>query len=648
MKKCDYDAVVKFLRGSYPEECKEIIKTADDAVIQRFIFNQRWDMERTWEYVTFPHEIDFLHQPGNDPEWIYAFNRLKHFISLGEAYHLTKDEKYASAFASQAKSWIENVRPDDSAAAKAWRTIETGIRLDTFTRAYLLFESSPAFEAIRELFMQSIKEHAEFILKNSWNSYHLMSNWGVLSNHGLYVAGVVFKNEEWEKEALRRLEAELENEVYDDGMQWEQSPMYHNEVLRDYLDVLIFSRWGKIKIKEWFYEKVHKMALVNLAWIKPDGSEPMMGDSDDIDLRDLITESAYVFKDGNLKSVGYKELDVESSFILGSAAIEEYRLLKAETPKTTGFFLSSGGNAIDRTSWDKDASYLRFHNGTLGAGHGHADQTHLSFVLKGKDFLVDAGRYTYVFNAGRQEFKDNYAHNVVIADKKILYPEKDSWECYSLDRAINTRASFKGPYTAFEGGHLGYYRDGLFINRRVIFLKDADILIVVDELYTGGVHSYESLFHFAEDLSVDIKEKYVQVGDVKLYQLSKDKIEQSVKESFISRHYNQKSENKALLTSFSAKGFTSLFTIFDLRGEDGFTASLEEVKSNFKGITFTSDQIEALEVKGRSRNYLVVVAHEEYATPTDTFNSSGCTGFGSLCVFDKGSGEREIGKRLFF
>ena len=37
------------------------------------------------------------------------------------------------------------------------------------------------------------------------------------------------------------------------------------------------------------WKKIHRMAIVDMMWMKPDGSEPMMGDSDDIDMRDICT-----------------------------------------------------------------------------------------------------------------------------------------------------------------------------------------------------------------------------------------------------------------------------------------------------------------------------------------------------------------------
>ena len=644
----DYSAVAKHLMTYYPNECNFAISTANDCVEKKFIFNQRWDMERTWEYVPFEDEIDFLHQPGDDPEWIYAFNRLKHLISFGQAYRLTLDEKYANAWMEQIESWIEKVKEENIDNEKAWRTIETGIRLDTFAKSWLYFNGTKQAEGIKNLFLSSVEKHAESILRRSWDSYHLMSNWGVLSNHGLYVAGVIFSRPDWEKEALRRLSMELRNEVYDDGSQWEQSPMYHNEVTRDYLDVLLLSRFGSEKIEPWFRDKVYLLARMNLKWMKPNGTEPLMGDSDDIDIRDVISESAYIFNDSEMKYISYNELEYETSWIVGMDGINQYRQLESTEPADLDYFLPDSGNGYARSNWKESADYIRFHNGTLGAGHGHADQTHFSIVANGQDLLVDAGRYTYIAGNDRYRFKNNFAHNVITVDGKSLYPEKDSWECCSLDKAVNTRSSFKGDYVAFEGGHLGYYREGVFINRKLVWLKSARLVIVIDEIYSDKKHEYESRYNLAEAIVPLINDRNVEMQDAKLYLRSNSDLTIKVDKGQISRHYNKWEETKTISIKGSSTGFMSIWSVFDLSGEAGISVEMKEVRSNFKKIIFSPEQIEAIRIKGRERDFLVACAHEEYATPTDTFFSDGCIGFGALNVFDIAKGEMGIGTRLFF
>ena len=629
----------------YAADCRFSIRNADDALAKRFIFNHRWDMEMTYEYVVFKDEIDFLHIPKDDPEWLYQFNRLRHFISFGQAYMLTADEKYAKSFASQFELWFHTVRPDDEKARPAWRTIEAGIRLDNIIKAYSLLSSSKAAKEIKNDFIQSVEEHASFILANSWNSYHMMSNWGVLSNHGLYVAGVFMKNAAWQKEALRRLEIEMDNEVYDDGVQWEQSPMYHSEVARDFFDVILLSQKAAVKPSKEFVEKARKMAYVNAFWLKPDGRLPMMGDTDDIDARDLVSRSAYIFNDGYLKSCGYKTLDYDTTFSLGMKAVLEYEAIEEKKPDTE-MFLSSSGNIFSRTLWKRNASYLRFHNGTLGAGHGHADQGHISFVHEGKDFLVDAGRHSYVFGPKRVDFKNQFAHNTVIVDNKQLYPEKDSWECYSLNKAVNTAFSAKNGFVAMQGGHLGYYSDGVFVNRKVLWLKNYGLLVVCDELFAKGCHEYSQLYHFAEGLDVKLDGRCADVGQARITEISTCGLHLSKGNGAISRHYNQKEGNQYLRTDFSADGFASVFTVFDF-GPDRVEAIPLEVKSSFKGITFSSNMIEALSLTSQERDFVVVFAHTEYASPTDTYCCGGCTGFGSLTVFDRKKGQTEVGTRLF-
>lgn len=59
----DPKQVADYLWHNEKEEAEILIATADQIVQQSFLFNQRWDMERTSEPVVFPRDIDWLHQP---------------------------------------------------------------------------------------------------------------------------------------------------------------------------------------------------------------------------------------------------------------------------------------------------------------------------------------------------------------------------------------------------------------------------------------------------------------------------------------------------------------------------------------------------------------------------------------------------------
>ena len=49
-----------------------------------------------------------------------------------------------------------------------------------------------------------------------------------------------------------------------------------------------------------------------------------------------------------------------------------------------------------RNSWDQDASFTMFTNGSLGSGHGHSDNLHLSVCYQGDPVSSSIhGRFTY-------------------------------------------------------------------------------------------------------------------------------------------------------------------------------------------------------------------------------------------------------------
>ncbi|NLW11125.1 MAG: hypothetical protein GX028_03820, partial [Clostridiaceae bacterium] len=305
---------------------------------------------------------------------------------------------------------------------------------------------------------------------------------------------------------------------------------------------------------------------------------------------------------------------------------------------------------------NENDTWVHFQCGPLGAGHGHADKQHVSLLSRGENVLTDAGRYSYVFGPDRVQFKELRAHNTIMADGHDLYVCKDSWEVSRLTRAVNLRFYSDNKYAYTEGGHLGYLGlpDGIFINRRVIFLKP-DIIILADEFYSSGSHDYNQFFHFSNEgkLNQNSLSSWTYSGESVSAQIQfiSQNIESSAFDSRISYHYNSFEPSNAVETKFSIQGCGCAYTVIglsDANAKFDLDVNKLEVKSNFKDITFTDKQIEALEVKLGSQHYVVVVAHEEYASPTDTFLAGNCYGFGNAVVFDRSENEFETGTVLIW
>ncbi len=660
-------------REHFAAETAEILRKADEAARGRFLFDCRWDLESCFEPVDFSGRIQWLHQPADDPEWTYSLNRMRWWICFGQAYAVTKDERYAEAFAAQLEDWIRTVRRNDPACAPAWRSIEAGFRLEYWIKAWQYFRMSPSVTPqIRGLFAESIREHADFIV-DSYTDFNVISNWGVLAAHGLFMAGILLHNgRRFIRIALSRLTAQLQAQIYRDGMQWEQSPMYHNEVLHDYLDVLILAERNHVRVPAVIRRRTHDMCVAACRYQKPDHHEPMMGDSDDLDICYNLVRGAWFFKDSVIKRCSRAEFDFDTLWDTGWQAACGYTKLVgrlAEVPACSAF-LQESGNIIMRSSWEPAATYIRFHCGTLGAGHGHSDQLHIDVSSRGEDILCDSGRFTYVSKPERYEFKNVFAHNTVSVDGADYCRWTGSWSAESFCRPMNQKfvpaAGKKIPAEYAEGGHTGYLtaeRGGVLVNRRLVYLKP-DILFICDEFFDAvpdpaSSHIYEQRWHFSDTGSLRMQNgRFLFTGqraDAALVfadcEAGRQDFSASMAPCRISRHYGKALSASCVTAQVHAKGQRSMAACLFISdaGSTDTACSLTKIPVHScvpgarSDVRFPDEMIEAWNIRrGSEQFYTVVLAHTEFAAPTDMFNADGCTGFALSMVFDRIHGTSEI------
>lgn len=653
----DPDAVAAYCRKHWPEDCAHIIRIADEVCRNYFLFDLEHDLERTWEPVVFDSDgnVDWEYRPGNDPEFSFQFNRHRFFICLGQAYQLTKDEKYVQHFIRLLMSWITGVEKTPETEKTTWRILEAGIRGENWVKAIRYFKDSELLtDEIVDAFYGCLVQHAEYII-SMHSPYRYMSNWGVMENHGLFEIGIAMPDEESRKRytriALEHMEVEARMQILGDGVQWEQSPMYHNEVLHCYEDVLILASRNDIEVPDTILRAVHKMAYANLAWIKPDHRQFLMGDSDDMDIRDYISVAAYLFKDPVLKYGGYPLLDFESVWDLGAESAALYDRMEMQEPDFVSAALSDSGNYYMRGDWSEHSNLLHFHCGTMGAGHGHSDKLHVDLVIGGEDVLTDAGRCTYVVDEGRFEFKDPPAHNTVTVDGNYFTVCKDSWECSKLCQPVKGQFKFTERYEFAQGGHLGYMdmKNGVFVNRKIVHIKP-DIYIIMDEMHTGDTHAYQQYWNFSETGRVEFTDSSQEIGNAAhtavftgqqaraefFFMTPGSRAELS--ESKIARHYNRYGMRQSIRVAAEGDGFQSLLTVI-CGGTAGRPAGCRvtrlPVKSALKGITYPPSMAEAVKIEKGGREYIVIICHQEVNSPTDLEEADGCMGYGNVIVFDK-------------
>lgn len=644
----------EYCRQWWPEDVAHILRIAERVTRNEFLFDLPWDMEPTTEPVIFPGEIKWDYMPGNDPEFIFQFNRHRYWICLGQAYALTGEEKYVSCFVRQLRSWVISNPLNEDTRSITWRTIEAGLRAENWIKAMrYMVDSRNVDEEVLALFEDALLTHGEYLYGHDV-PFSVKSNWGVIENNGLYQIGMLLGKEEYVQTALHRLYRQAAVQILPDGVHWEQSPMYHNEVLHCFLEVLHTAEVYSRRLDRCFTETVRKMAGANLAWIKPDGCQPAGGDSDRTCIRDLLTASACRFGDRYMKYAGYDRLGYEAVWELGCKAAQEYESMEKEEPVNTFFALAHSGNWYRRSGWGSEADWLHFRCGSLGGGHGHMDKLHLELAVAGEDVLVDSGRFTYVPGPDRSSYKSAAAHNTLLADGGEYSRCADAWSVTGMARPVNAYAASEGRYSLLEGGHTGYCGRGILLNRKVISVGTG-LHLIVDEAFAAGVHSYMQVFHFNPAGTVETEagnNTFLYSGKRARALFLPVEPGTQVRKStcMISEAYNRQEPSVCIRAESRAKGFHTMATVISgvpVKTEDGrsggngdntplfFTVRKTSVTVPVTGRTLPDEAARAFILERDSESYLILVRFGETAADCEYIGAEGFYGLGQVMVCDR-------------
>lgn len=647
----DAEKVSAYCRENWGSEVLHVLETADNACEDRFVFDFPWDMERTWKPMHFIGEIDWSLIPWGDREFLWQFNRHRFLPCLAQAYRMTGKEKYAENYVRLMEDWIDRAEEGENIDLGPWRTLETGIRAEMWLSSLpLVAESLAVDERFQDKVEQCLRKHQKR-LYDHFQPHKYISNWGVLEACGLLLLSLVLPDSDAEvRAALKRLEDAAAVQVLEDGMQWEQSPMYHNEVYHCFLTAYWYGQRAGVEMPDAVREAVRKMAYVNYKWKKPDHTQFAQGDSDATDLRDQITAGAYVLHDRVLKSGGYQILDYDSAWRFGWKACQDYASAEACQPDFVSVQLPFGGNYYFRSGWDEKASLLHFHCGETGGGHGHADKLHVDLVIRGEDVLVDSGRYTYVDGPERFRFKEAGGHNVILADGKGFAECETSWIYRNLCTCLKQQYQ-DGRLGAFvEGSHLGYWDKGILVNRKAVWIRP-DIYVIVDCMLAHDAHTYESLLHFDGRGNAELWNGQDGCGgvrftgkDMEAYVQFADYAEAELIDTEQSSYYNEKHPNKTYKRTLKAEGTCRDIMIIN-GGEKGkaMPVSVEKISlySEVNRKYLPQEQAEGLRIKAGDREYVLFLCHREVMTPTDILSWENCLGHGKTVLFDRSREKKE-------
>jgi hypothetical protein len=477
---------------------------------------QRWPMAH---YTKVPLRLG----SGADVRQVWELNRLQHLVALGRAYALTSDEHYASEFLLQLASWVEANPPRFGVN---WTVaMEVALRAVNLIAAFELFLASPQMtdEAIA-LMLKLMLAHGRFIRANLEYSHRTPSNHYLSDLMGLFAIGVTMpdlaESRAWVSFSAPRLLNELHRQVHRDGVSYEGSIAYHRLVTEIFALFFSLSAAGGMELPGQSWERLEAMFDFVRAYIKPDGTAPLIGDADDgrllrfkerepADHAYLLSIATVLLENETFKLSS--RIDEEAVWWFGKPGLEAFDSLPVSDIAQASEAFDEAQIYIQRAD-DLYAIMDCGDHGARGRGsHAHSDALSLELYAYGATFLRDPGTFVYTAsNRWRNLFRSTAYHNTVRVDGKEIsrFDENALFAFIENVRPQINQWQSDAASDTLDAEHHAYTRlSQPVIHRRIVTFNKGDGYWTIKDQFTGeGAHQFEFSFNFDADLDVTISD----------------------------------------------------------------------------------------------------------------------------------------------
>ena len=343
-------------------------------------------------------------QPLNsDIKYIWEPARFGWAFTLGRAYHLTQDERYAEAFWNNFALFTQN---NPANLGPHWMNgQEVAIRLMSLVWCTHIFSNAQNTARNSQL-LASISQHAAripptLVYARSQNNNHLITEAAAL-----YTAGLLFNNPNWRKLGWKWLNWSFQNQIGSYGEYIQHSTNYHRVMLQTAL-------WVNLIKQDVFPVKTSQALGRSAHWLfslldNSSGFTPNLGANDGAlifplsssafeDYRPTVQAAARAFLRTGLPAGIWDEM----SLWLG--------LKSAARTADSSAYLTE--NLRGQNSW----AYLRASH--FKSRLSHMDQLSLDLWWRGLNITQDAG--TFLYNAAPpwdNSLVTTRVHNTVTVD----------------------------------------------------------------------------------------------------------------------------------------------------------------------------------------------------------------------------------------
>ena len=468
------------------------------------------------------------HVPGVDIKVPWELSRGQHLPLLAQASWITGEVRYTEELVAQIQDWV--LKNPVSFGVNWACPMDVAIRAVNWLWAVgLAADTSAVTNEFLAALLASLLSHGRHVFENLE-----IRDDGITTNHyladlvGLLYLGLCLpeshETKQWRRFALEELTKEMDVQVLSDGVHYESSVSYHRLVTEMFLSAAALCRHHDQALPQPFWSRLELMCEFVVAYTKPNGLAPQIGDGDNgrlhilsgygtTDIRDhrhLIAVGVILFERADWWASA-DPLWIEGLWF-GGSQIPRWR-----QPPLPGSLMSKsaafpdGGFYVMRQNMD----YVLFNCnavGTKGIGtHKHNDLLSLEVHLGGEDIIVDPGSFLYTSDpVAYREFRSTTAHATVMIDGReqnrdvrgklfALYPDSHpkvlAWE---IERSFDSVVA----------EHSGYLRlsDPLLHKRTVALSRSEPHLVIKDVFIRRGdaemSHQLAWTFPFAPGIVV--------------------------------------------------------------------------------------------------------------------------------------------------
>lgn len=360
--------------------------------------------------------------PTQEKLWLYNL----HYFDYLNSDLLSADKSFARHLIAD---WIHNNQPGTGVG---WEPYPTSLRMVNWIKWCI------SSECTDPIILNSLAVQARWLAKNI--EHHILANHLFTNAKALVFVGLFFKgneSERWLNKGILLINAELQEQILADGGHFERSPMYHDIILEDMLDLLNLASacpsTTTSKARSLWQSSIAGMLEWMTVMTHPDGEIAFFNDSA-IGIARHPLELIDYAKRLKLNGVPRTSIGGESRFLEASGYV------RLQT-KSTAVLLDIAAVGPD-----------------YQPGHAHADTLSFEMSHNAERILVNSGTSTYLDGPLRHFQRSTSAHTTVEVNSEN---SSEVWAGFRVARrarvgkfpVVNTQAEL-----AVTAHHDGYCR----------------------------------------------------------------------------------------------------------------------------------------------------------------------------------------------